>query len=157
MKKIFLILILSTYSVLGFCQFNSWFFAANDTILITPCTSAVQYEGGLSYPTTTYVTIGNNTGVVTLDYNAFGIPDKFIVLFDDVEVINTGYRGNPEEQVSLDNALAGLGEPSETIQGLGSGSASFNKTTSSTIAIIRVYAPLSSTSWIFTLSCPVPL
>ena len=119
-----------------------------------PCGAGTSYSGGASYPTIQQVTLGSDTGTVTLDYQAYSVPDKFIVEFDGVEVINTGYRGDAFQQQNLNSALAILGEPAETIQGVGSGSVSFNKTSTSTTAIVKVYAPITGTGWNFTLGCP---
>ena len=119
-----------------------------------PCGAGSSYSGGEAYPTIQQVTLGSDTGTVYLQYNAYSIPDKFIVEFDGVEVINTGYVGDAYHQTSLNNALAALGEPAETIQGTGSGSVSFNKTSTVSTAIVKVYAPMSGTGWNFTLGCP---
>jgi hypothetical protein len=119
-----------------------------------PCGAGSAYSGGVSYPTIQQVTLGSDTGVVTLDYNAIGIPDKFIVEFDGVEVINTGYVGNIYHQTDLNNALASYGDGPEPIVGGPVGSVTFNKTTATTTAIVKVYAPMAGTGWNFTLGCP---
>ena len=120
-----------------------------------PCGSATSYQGGQSFPTEYQVNLGTATGDVILDFNANQIPDKFIVVFDGVEVINTGYRGSTSYQGQLDAALSGRGLPSETIQGTGAGSTYFTKTTSTTTATIKVFAPLDQTAWTVTLNCPI--
>ena len=119
-----------------------------------PCGSETSYQGGQSFPTEYQVNLGTDTGDVILDFNANTIPDKFIVVFDGVEVINTGYRGAASEQSDLDAELISRGLPTETIQGTGQGTASFNKTTSTTTATIKVFAPLDQTAWTVTLNCP---
>lgn len=125
------------------------------TLAPIPCDSPTAYAGGQSYPTTQDVILGAGLGIVTLTIDAFSIPDKFIVTFDGVDVINTGYRGDTSQQSGLDAALAALGRPPETIAGIGTGTFTFNKTTATTIATVKVFAPMSGTSWNFTLSCPV--
>ena len=122
---------------------------------VEPCGSQTSYSGQQAFPTEYQVNLGTDTGNVTLDFNAQDIPDKFIVVFDGVEVINTGYRGAASEQSDLDAELISRGLPTETIQGTGQGTASFNKTTSTTTATIKVFAPLSGTAWTVTLNCPV--
>lgn len=119
-----------------------------------PCGASGSYTGGEAYPTIQNITLGSATGTVYLDFNAYTVPDKFIVEFDGVEVINTGYRGSTSEQNTLNNALTALGEPTETIAGPGAGIVSFNKTTATTTATVKVYAPIPGTGWTFTLSCP---
>lgn len=118
------------------------------------CDAGSQYNGGAAFPQTDIVDLGSSTGVVTLDFNARAVPDKFIVKFDGVVVIDTGYRGSPNTQTILNNALAQRGLPPETIQGLGQGTVTFNKTTATTTATVEVYAPIGGTVWSYTLSCP---
>ena len=119
-----------------------------------PCGAGSQYNGGVAFPQTDVVSLGTATGIVTLNFDAVGYPDKFIVEFDGVEVINTGYRGNASEQTNLNNALAGLGLPPETISGIPDGVVTFNKTTATTTATVKVYAPQTGTRWSYTLQCP---
>ncbi len=119
-----------------------------------PCGAGSTYSGGPAFPQTDTIDLGSGTGIVTLDFNAAAKADKFIVTFDGVEVINTGYRGNNSSQTSLNNALAQKGLPPETIQGIGQGSVSFNKTTATTTATVEVYAPIDRTFWTYTLNCP---
>jgi len=110
--------------------------------------------GGYAYPDIRNVDLGTGTGTVELSYAALGEPDKFIVEFDGVEVINTGYRGNSSQQGDLNAALANLGQPAETIQGVGTGTASFTKSTATTTATVKVFAPISNSTWQYTLGCP---
>tara|TARA_R110001606_G_C15382953_1_gene650642 strand:- start:504 stop:1340 length:837 start_codon:yes stop_codon:yes gene_type:complete len=119
-----------------------------------PCGAGSQYSGGPAFPQTDIVDLGTATGIVTLDFFGDNVPDKFIVEFDGVEVINTGYRGNSANQTQLNEALAVLGLPPETIQGVGLGTATFQKTTATTTATVKVYAPISGTYWTYTLQCP---
>lgn len=125
------------------------------SVPVIACGAASSYSGGFAYPSVETIDLGSATGVVTLDFQAYTAPDKFIVEFDGVEVINTGYRGGSFEQNALNNALISMGEPTETIQGIGVGSATFTKTTATTTATVKVYAPLSGTAWYYTLGCPV--
>jgi len=54
------------------------------------------HTGGYAYPYV-YVVIGMGTGIGWVDFSCFtfDIPDKFIVEFNGVEVINTGLNENP--------------------------------------------------------------
>jgi len=119
------------------------------------CGVSTGFAGGESYPSEFTVTLGTALGSVVLNFDGQSIPDKFIVIFDGVEVINTGYRGNTYYQAQLNTALADRGLPPETVTAPGTGTASFNKTTATTTAIVRVYAPLSGTGWTCKLNCPV--
>lgn len=122
---------------------------------VIECGVANTFNGGQSFPSETTITLGSGTGEVVLSFNAFGVPDKFIVEFDGVEVINTGYRGNTSEQAALNSALGSLGLPPETIVATGEGIASFTKSTATTTAVVKVFAPLDGTAWNYTLECPV--
>lgn len=119
------------------------------------CGIPVPYSGGQTYPSIQVITLGTGLGTVTLNFDAVNVPDKFIVVFDGVEVINTGYRGDTANQTALNAALASYGAPPETITSPGSGSANFIKLTATTTATVYVYAPMSGTAWSFTLGCPV--
>ena len=125
------------------------------TIPIIPCGAGANYSGGIAYPSVDTINLGSSTGVVTLSFNAYNVPDRFVIEFDGSVVIDTGYRGSGAYQNSLNNALIALGEPTAPIVGAGAGSATFNKTTATTTATLKVYAPMTGTGWDATLSCPV--
>lgn len=119
------------------------------------CGAGASYSGGVSYPTIQNVTLGSDTGVVTLDFQAYSVPDRFVVEYQGSVVIDTGYRGDSFYQNDLNNALIALGEPTAPIVGTGQGSVSFNKTSATpTVATVKVYAPMTGTGWNFTLQCP---
>lgn len=91
------------------------------------------------------VDLGTATGLVTLNFDAYSIPDIFKVEYDGVEVINTGYRG---DSGTYDGTVV-------VVAGPGNGSATFTKSTASpTTAIVRVIAPFTGTAWDLDLSCP---
>lgn len=119
------------------------------------CGATAAFSGGQTFPSLFIINLGSSIGQVDLDFDAVGVPDKFILEFDGVEVINTGYRGDSAEQAALNAALAAKGLPPETIAGGPTGIAFFNKTTGTTIATLKVYAPISGTAWNCTVSCPV--
>lgn len=125
------------------------------SVPVIPCGSSSSFTGGQSYPTLNVVTLGSGLGTVTLTFDAYGIPDKFIVTIDGTPVLNTGYRGDSNQQANLDAALSDRGLPSEPIVGGPSGSMTFEKTTASTTAEVEVWAPIAGTAWQYTLSCPV--
>jgi hypothetical protein len=105
------------------------------------CGANVVYTGGQSFPSTREILLGSALGTVTLGFNAFNFPDRFVVIFDGVEVIDTGYRG--------------LGIYGIPVVGPGLGTASFFKATETPTATVEVYAPLEDTVWIYVLNCPV--
>jgi hypothetical protein len=93
-----------------------------------PCASAVESGGvgGGSY----VIELGTDIGTVTLNYEAYSIPDGFTVNWNGVDVIATGVVS-------------------------GSGSPTFVKTSAyPTTATVTVEAPDEGTAWEFMLSCP---
>ena len=121
---------------------------------VIQCDQGTNYSGGIAYPDTQIIELGATTGVVTLDFDAYGIPDRFTIEIDNVIVLDTGYRGEQVYQGTLNTLLAALGEPPATITSPPYGTATFNKTTATEQAVLRVYAPIQSTSWKATVSCP---
>jgi hypothetical protein len=119
------------------------------------CGTQYTYSGNKKFPTLLNINLGAGTGIVTLNFDAKNIPDKFEVWFDGVKVIDTGYRGISFYQSQLNTALAERGLPIEAISGTGAGTANFSKTTSTEVALVKVYAPLENTLWDITLGCPV--
>lgn len=100
------------------------------------------------------IDFGTDIGMAGIDYNAFGVPDKFSILWDGQEV-SSGFVGSS----SFDQQLINSGvSPSEINTGnpsTGSGSLLFNKTTAlPSKAIVTVEAPLASTGWNISGRCP---
>lgn len=111
--------------------------------------SSTANSGGSGYQIIA-VTLGSSFGTVTLNYEAYSVPDRFVVKYGGVVVIDTGYRGI----TSYNTDLAALNLPPVTGPGLGT--ATFVKTSTDPTATVEVYGPLPGTAWNFTLSCPVP-
>lgn len=112
---------------------------------------------GISY-TSLYsarIDLGTNTGQVELKVLAGNVPDKFILEFDGVEVINTGYLGDIALHQGDLNAVLDPDEP--IIQETGEASFFFQKTTATRYAYLKIFAPLSNTGWYFNVGCPVVL
>ncbi len=151
-----------------------------DTIVVSAvgvaCGVSQEYTGGETFPTEYVVTLGSGTGTVTLDYLTGPVPDRVVVVFDGVEVIDTGYVGDPAfvrggqtVQEELDEYMAANSLPQEDITlydtdhdgtldldtNPGTMHDSFVKSTATTTAILRIYAPLPGTGWSARLGCPV--
>lgn len=124
------------------------------TIAVFACDSDVSFSGGEEYPNETQITLGSDLGTVLFDFNAIGIPDKFEVWFDGIKVIDTGYRGFTSHQTNLDAALTALGDPLETIVYPPDGTTSFYKNSATTVATVKVWAPLTGTYWTYKMYCP---
>jgi PKD repeat protein len=106
------------------------------------------------FPYSQIINIGSATGSVMLRFNAQNVPDKYILIYNGVQVINTGYRGASSYQGQLNSALFAKGLPSEPIKGVGAGTASFLKTSSVSSATLQVWSPIVGTGWNWTASCP---
>ncbi len=118
---------------------------------IASCNDTVNIRNGSSGTYTYEVEFGNDTGPIKLNYNAVSVPDRFTVVWDGIEVINTGFVGSP----TYDSQLNALGYPG--VSGPGRGVAAFTKSSSTpTSAFITILAPLPGTAWDFSFSCPVP-
>lgn len=129
------------------------------TTPVIPCGGGVSYNGGRAFPSDNIYTVGSGTGNMEFFFNAWQVPDKYILIKADGvnrgQVIHdTGYRGDWDLQPYLDDALGSRGLPHETITGGGKGTVNIPKTSDYTQILIRVYAPLDNTGWYFSLSCP---
>ena len=119
------------------------------------CGESATYQSGLEFPTVYNVNIGNNNGVSSFDYNIGDTPCKFVVIYNGVEVINTGYRGDVMWQSALDAALIARGLPTETLNGSGVGKVSFTKSIPNAIATVLVYSPFAGPTWQYNLHYPI--
>lgn len=149
---------------------NGKFAEVTDLIYVVDaqCGAATLHPGGESFPTIQMVYVGTDTGLVTLKYATVGNPDKFQVWIDGAKVIDTGYHGDVSFQPQLDLFLESRGLPLETIiqrpgddatpeEQWSNGNyetATFTKSSSTSIAEVRVFGPLPGTGWLFSLDCP---
>ena len=125
-----------------------------------PCGTTLAF-GGNDYgmPDVQSVTLGSSTGPVLFHFDAYTVPNRFQVLFENIVVIDTGYRGNTTYQSALNTALAGYGSASSTIISPGSGTTVFQKNTATSVAMCKIFSPNinlpgASNAWNFTMSCP---
>jgi hypothetical protein len=132
-----------------------------------PCGGLLSINGGW-VPSPYYkdytIQLGSGTGTVVLTYNAYEVPDRFQIIYENSIVLDTYWRGQQQYRSNL-NAM-GFTEmlytntntnPAPTDPGVGTGS--FEKTTSTPTAILRVYSPLSgpgiADKWFAIMHCPV--
>lgn len=146
------------------------------------CNNTVVYPGGQSYPTVININLSSGIGIVNLIpfIDGYGslVPDRFIVFFNQIRVIDTGYIcDNPTSWNTLnsydrDVFTWGLRNKIDPVLGITYPSLahfpmdgyplvgeistySFNKNLSNvTQAQVRVYAPTQNTVWNFKLTCP---
>ena len=111
---------------------------------------ANSYKGGQAVGVHKYVVyLGPNTGTVKFLFDAISIPDRFSVVWNGIEQLGTGFRGNPIYDSELDSA----GLPS--VVGIRDGTLTFDKNTSFPLsAYVFVEAPLDNTLWSWQMTCP---
>lgn len=120
----------------------------------TACNGQGTVQGGNQMPNEQTWVLGDGTGVVTVYFYTYTVPDRLQVFFDGNVILNTGYRGNASYQSQLNTALASYGSASEYIQGGSKFSGSFFKNSSTTTAKVQVFGPIGSTAWNYWISCP---
>ena len=110
----------------------------------------VTYSGSASGSVLYDINLGSGIGSTKFYYNSSDVPDQFIVTYDGVDIINTGYVGDSSYNQYLTNANF------PTINGIASSSISFDKLSSTSNAYVRVNSPLTGSNWAFNLNNPVP-
>lgn len=122
-----------------------------------PCNEESQASGQNEFPAEFLVEVGNTLGNVEIDFTFGDVPDKMIVeKMDGTVLINTGWRGSTSWQAQLNQGLADLGLPPETITSPGSGTVSFNKNFADSKVRVKIFTSyfLGSSSWWVTVKCP---
>lgn len=131
-----------------------------------PCSTSTAYNGGATYPSEHTINLGPETGIVTLKYDSYTVPDMFVVVWDGVEY-SSSYVGlnNESQQMQLENALMNANPPTASYNTIiqktnsvghyGQGSLTFTKDKRDPqTAKVYVYAPIGSTDWSFEVTCP---
>lgn len=128
------------------------------------CTDDVVFSdsGNVVLPSVDVVALPSEAGTVTLEYDAYNIPDRFVVEVGGRVVIDTRYVGTERTVAEINAVLTAYGftpTSQANIISPGDGTRSFQKAAGVTSAIVRVYAPLTGTAWEVTLkfsssSCP---
>jgi len=107
--------------------------------------------GNFSY----IIDFGDNIGNCGINYNAYSVPDRFIIEWDGNVVGDSGFVGSNTYDNALINAGVNPADINTASPSNGAGILSFNKTTPyPTTAIISVLAPLGGTGWNVTGICP---
>lgn len=118
-----------------------------------PCSENSSFNGGQGFPNEKVFSIGSAKGLTWMTYNAYGVPDKFQIIYKGNIVADSGYRGNPAQQDNLNESLAARGLPPELITGHGLGYLTFDKQDSEVLVTVRVFSPLGSTGWDVNMGC----
>ena len=125
------------------------------------CSNSSSNTGaGVAFPTpvSQNVFLGAATGNVPVAFDTGNVPDRMEIVIDGVVVLDTGYWGDPARQADLNAALAAQGLPPSTITRSAGVNQydyfNFNKTSTSSVATVRIYSPLDSGSWRYIVYCP---
>lgn len=118
---------------------------------ITTGSEVVKFLSGVTGSYSYSVELGTGYGDVTLTYNTGEQPDKFRVIYNGSEVINTKFRGNPIHNRAL--YVRGFLPVTGSIDG--KGTAVFSKLTTASTAYVIVNSPIGNTDFGFTISEPV--
>lgn len=175
LRKLFLALFLA-FSLNAFSQPN-FFMWHNPNSAPTLCDTESTFPGGVSYPTTIIKFMGTDVGFCNFNYNAYNVPDRFMVYYNSFLIYDSGYRGNTglfnfggSQRTNFTNSLTGKIDPEfgttypdftnftddgYPLVSAPTGVRSLYKGESSNYMTVKVYAPMSSTIWTFTLTCPI--
>lgn len=111
---------------------------------IVSCGDTITRSGSGDY---TFRILDNNKDV-TITYDTFNIPDRFVLSKNGTIISNTGFAGD----ASYNTDLANLGLPA--VAGPGKGTLTYNNAAAADI-ILLVNAPLPNTIFTFTVKCSV--
>ena len=113
------------------------------------------------------INLGSATGTVTIEYQAYGVPDKFVFTWNGNTYTSGSGNGTGSGFVgSSTYASTSLVQPLTTLTGVyggssgpqvqhgGRGTITFNKNSSTSSSNMRITAPLGGTAWWFSVSCP---
>jgi hypothetical protein len=156
-------------------SYNMSEFYSYDHDFAAPGCNIAYYEGDqgtFNYP----INLGTTQGTVTIEYQSFSIPDKFVFTWNGQTFTSGSTSGNYDGWVGSQNDLNDLraatgnssleitthtggpypntGSGSHNAQSGGRGAISFNKNASAGSMVATVSAPLNNTAWWFSVSCP---
>lgn len=106
--------------------------------------------GNFSYE----IDFGTELGTAGINYNAYSVPDRFILEWNG-QTFDSGFVGSNSYDQQMINAGVDPADINTGSPSTGAGSLTFNKDQATpTTATVTVIAPLSSTSWQVTGICP---
>lgn len=120
-------------------------------------------QGTFDFP----INLGSSTGLVTIEYQSYSIPDKFTFTWNGNTYTSGDGNGTGNSFVgSSSYASNSAVQPLDTLTGVyggnsgsqqqngGRGTITFNKNTTTSSSNMQVSAPLGGTGWWFSVSCP---
>lgn len=144
------------------------------------CGNVTTYDGGVEYGGEYVITVGTDTGQIAFQVNPLSVPDRFILYWNNNEMIDTGYRGSASYAYGgnlrheFTDALEGkidpvtgntypFADPSHQLDNYpyvnphfsGYYTYYFNKTAPYPETVtVKTYAPITTTAWYFIVNCP---
>jgi len=144
------------------------------------CNTLIDYNGPEVYPYTSFLNIGYTTNTTTtFEYSAYTVADRFILYYDNVILLDTGYIGsfvynyNQMYRENFTEHLAGKIDPITNLEypninvtnsapdgypfvnPINEGLFSFIKTSTTEVIKIEVYSCAPLNIWTFRLNCPI--
>ena len=121
---------------------------------LTGCSDQILFSnaGTVVLPSVDVVQVPSRSGTLTMDWDSYQVPDRFVMKADGSIAIDSTYVGDPSEytMAEVNAALTAAGVPTSTqtrVSSMTPGSQSFQKAASTTYVVVEVYAPLAGTSW----------
>lgn len=119
------------------------------TVPSQPC-DASTLSGGAGVTTTTHDLGTAGPTSFLFQFNAQSVPDRFEVLYQGVQIYDTGWRGSPGYTDSNGDPI--------TVVGPGAGSATVTVPAgASTVVTVVVTGSSSGTAWDYVVNCPAPV
>lgn len=142
----------------------SEFYSYDHDYAAPACNLAYQTggKGTFDFP----INLGSSTGLVTIEYQSYSIPDKFTFTWNGNtytsgdgngtgnSFVGSSYYANNGGVQPLDTLTDVYGSTSHQAQYGGRGTITFNKNSSTSSSNMQVSAPLNDTGWWFSVSCP---
>lgn len=102
------------------------------------------------------INLGSELGTVNVLYSAYGLPERFQVIYENEIIADTGWVGlSTNQNIRWLNSYL-ISTSQETISSIeaGSGTITFDKNTATETMEVRVFSPLYNSKWALSASCP---
>ena len=110
-----------------------------------------------SFPRKQAIHLGEGTGNIIVSFTSSVVPVKPIFEYNGSIIGDGGYRGSQIYQTDLNNELTRRGESTQTISSRYYETTFTKNNATPSYVTASFYAPLSSSSWNYRVSCPTPL
>ncbi len=117
----------------------------------------ISNDPSKSFPRNQAIHLGEGTGSVIVSFTSSVIPVKPIFEYNGSIIGDGGYRGSQTYQTDLNNELTRRGESTQTISSRYYETTFTKNNATPSYVTASFYAPLSSSSWNYKVSCPTPL